>query len=124
MPLSLTFKEDILNSENTRLPRGARPVAEAFLTALDTIPAKSRQDVAKAALGIVKEGVAQRKGAAQQEAATAKVSKIPITAKRAASAPVAKPATKGPAPKAKHATARKPQMAKPKLTVVRPAAAA
>jgi hypothetical protein len=112
-----------LKIEKTRLPRGSRPVADAFLTALDAIPVNSRSDVAKAALGIVKEGLAQRKDVARQEAATAKASKRPVAAKRATAKPAAKPA-KGAAPKAKRATAGKPQAAKPKLTVVPRAVAA
>jgi hypothetical protein len=88
------------------------------LVALDAIPAKSRTDVAKAALGIIKEGMARRKDVARQEAATAKLSKKPVAAKRAAPRPAAKPATKGGVPKGKNTPVRKPQAGKPKLTVV------
>jgi hypothetical protein len=112
-----------LKIEKTRLPRGSRPVAEAFLTALDAIPLKNRPEVAKAAFNIVKEGLSQRKGVARQEVVTAKARKKPIAAKRVTAKPAAKPA-KGTAPKAKRATAGKQQAAKPKLTVVVPTAAA
>jgi hypothetical protein len=100
--------ERILNTENGRLPRGTRPVAQAFLVALDAVPAKSRQEVAKAALGVVKEGLALRKSAT-----AAKSNKRSAAAKRAAPKPAARPAVR-----AKLAVARNKQAVKPKLTVV------
>ncbi len=111
--------ERILKIENSRLPRGTRPVAQAFLIALDAVPAKSRQDVAKAALGVVKEGLALRKNAARQNAVAAKSGKRPVAARPAKAKPTAKPALR-----AKLVAARNKQAVKPKLTVVPKSAAA
>ena len=39
---------------STRLPRGTKPVAQAFLHALDTVPEQSRAAVSKAALSMIR----------------------------------------------------------------------
>ena len=42
---------------STRLPRGTKPVAQAFLNALDTIPEQSRAAVSKAALSMIRDEI-------------------------------------------------------------------
>jgi hypothetical protein len=43
------------DTTTTRSPRGAKPVSQAFLTALDTIPEASRSAVARAAQAMIRE---------------------------------------------------------------------
>ena len=45
----------------TRAPRGTKPVSQAFLTALDSIPEMSRAAVAKAALTMIRDEMKSRK---------------------------------------------------------------
>ena len=42
---------------STRLPRGTKPVAQAFLNALDTVPEQSRAAVSKAALSMIRDEI-------------------------------------------------------------------
>ena len=57
-----------------RLPRGVKPVAKAFFTALDTVPDASRTAVAKAAQAMIREQLKLRReklreGGGQREGA-------------------------------------------------------
>lgn len=110
--------------EKSRLPRGTHTVADAFLEAVDAVPAKSRQDVAKAALGIIKTKLASRKADARS---ATPVTKKPATLRRAAARPIARPAKTATKAQPK-SVVRKIAATKPKLTLVqtkpRPAAAA
>jgi len=45
----------------TRLPRGTRPVSQAFLTALDAVPDASRAAVAKAAQAMIRDELKARR---------------------------------------------------------------
>ncbi len=88
-----------------RSPRGAKPVSQAFFTALETIPEASRVAVAKAAQALIRDQMkTQRekaKVAAGKEKATA--------AKDRARKPVAeKPMAAKSTPKAKAASEAKP----------------
>ena len=78
-----------------RLPRGAKPVSQAFFAALETIPEASRVAVAKAAQALIRDqmkmqrekakvGAAKAKAAAAKEKASHKLtSEAPVTAKTA-----------------------------------------
>ncbi len=46
---------------STRLPRGTKPVAQAFLAALDSVPEMSRAAVAKAAQAMVRDELKARR---------------------------------------------------------------
>ena len=79
---------------STRAPRGAKPVAQAFLTALDAIPEASRAAVVKAAQTMIKDEMKLRKDKTKAAAAKEKARK-PVAAKAAKPAPkaaAAKPA--------------------------------
>jgi TRAP-type C4-dicarboxylate transport system substrate-binding protein len=88
-----------------RAPRGTKPVAQAFLGALEKIPAASQAAVAKAALTAVREELAARKEKARDAKAKAKAkgapvkvsakgTKKPTARKDAAKAPAKVPAKK------------------------------
>jgi hypothetical protein len=90
-----------------RSPRGAKPVSQAFFTALETIPEASRVAVAKAAQALIRDqmktqrekakvGAAKAKAAAAKEKASHKLaSETPVAAK---AAPKAKAVSKTKAP--------------------------
>ena len=109
MTADTTQQESILANEKSRLPRGTHTVVDAFFEVIDTVPAKSRQDVARAALGIIKAGLASRKADSRP---AARGTKNPATLKRT----VAKPAKK--AAKTAKVGRAKIQATKPKLTLV------
>jgi len=71
---------------STRLPRGTKPVAQAFLTALDTVPEQSRAAVSKAALSMIRDEIKasrERQRASRSEsAASAKTARGPKTGRR------------------------------------------
>jgi hypothetical protein len=46
---------------STRLPRGTKPVAQAFLAALDALPEVSRSAVAKAAQAMIRDELKTRR---------------------------------------------------------------
>lgn len=48
-------------SAATRLPRGTKPVAQAFLTALDAVPEASRAAVSKASLAMIRDELKTRR---------------------------------------------------------------
>ena len=78
----------------TRAPRGAKPVAQAFLAALDSVPEAARSAVAKAAQVIIRDEIKNRREKLKAAAAKDKA-RQPAAAKRAvkAKAPeVAEPA--------------------------------
>src|SRR3954467_6491916 len=88
-----------------RAPRGTKTVAQAFLGALEKIPAASQAAVAKAALTAVREELAARKEKAKDAKAKAKAKGAPVKAtakgakKPAARKAVAKAPAKAPAKK-------------------------
>ena len=82
----------------TRAPRRAKPVAQAFLAALDSGPEAARSAVAKAAQVIIRDEIKNRRE--KLKAAAAKKARQPAAAKRALKAKrpeVAEPAA-APAP--------------------------
>jgi len=106
-----------LTNEKTRLPRGTHVVADAFLAAVDLIPSERRQEVAKAALGIVKAGLADRKAKA---GVNAKAPRKSSAAKRIGVTPVANSVKKisSRATAKQKPVARKARATKPKLALV------
>lgn len=48
-------------SRSNRLPRGTKPVAQAFIAALDTIPQASRAAVARAAQALIRDELKARR---------------------------------------------------------------
>ena len=82
-----------------RSPRGAKPVSQAFFTALETIPEASRVAVAKAAQALIRDQIKTQREKAKVGAAKAKAAaaKEKASHKLASEAPVAAKA----APKAK-----------------------
>ena len=76
----------------TRAPRGTKPVAQAFFTALDTIPEATRVAVSKAALVMIRD---EMKVAKEKVKATAVKAKA-AAAKEKTKAATAKPATAKP----------------------------
>src|SRR3954469_12039762 len=48
-------------SATTRAPRGAKPVAQAFLAALDSVPEAARSAVAKAAQAMIRDELKSRR---------------------------------------------------------------
>ena len=57
-------------TSSVRAPRGTKPVAQAFLSALDTVPEASRSSVAKAAQAMIRDELKNRRD--KLKAATAK----------------------------------------------------
>ena len=55
-----------------RLPRGAKPVSQAFFTALETIPEASRSAVAKAAQALIRDQMKMQRDKAKASAAKEK----------------------------------------------------
>jgi hypothetical protein len=86
----------------TRAPRGARPVTQAFFTALELIPELARTAVAKAAQAMIREELKMRRE--KIRAATAKM--------KARTHAAAKPAAKRTSSKMKPASATKAMPAK------------
>ncbi len=73
-----------------RLPRGVKPVARAFFTALDTVPDASRTAVAKAAQAMIRDQLKLRRDKLREAAAKEKARR-PAAAKPSP-AKVGKPA--------------------------------
>ena len=69
----------------TRAPRGAKPVAQAFLAALDSVPEAARSAVAKAAQVIIRDEIKNRREKLKAAAAKDKA-RQPAAAKRAVKA--------------------------------------
>jgi hypothetical protein len=71
---------------STRLPRGTKPVAQAFLNALDTVPEQSRAAVSKAALSMIRDEIKasreKQRAARSGPAASAKTTRGPKTGRR------------------------------------------
>ena len=88
----------------TRAPRGTKPVAQAFFTALDTIPEATRLAVSKAALVMIRDEMKAAKDKIKATAVKAKAAAAKEKTKAAAAKPAvtkaAKPAVKKVAPKA------------------------
>jgi len=59
----------------SRSPRGTKPVSQAFLTALDSIPEGSRPAVAKAAQAMIREELKSRREKIKASSAKQKASK-------------------------------------------------
>ncbi len=72
-------------SASTRLPRGTKPVAQAFLTALDAVPEASRAAVSKASLGMIRDELKSRREV--QRAARSGLAAPTKTARRAQAVP-------------------------------------
>ena len=114
-------------ADTTRAPRGTKPVAQAFFTALDTIPEVTRAAVAKSALMMIRDEMKTQKDkmkatAVKTKAAAAKEKAKAVAAKPAkaakpvatkASAKIAKPAVKKAAPKTNGAAPVKRRGRKP-----------
>lgn len=83
----------------TRLPRGTKPVAQAFFTALATVPDAQRFAVARAAQILIRDGMRMQRQKARASALSA-----------AAPSPVKRAAAAGPktAAKRRRATVAKP----------------
>jgi hypothetical protein len=68
---------------STRLPRGTKPVAQAFLNALDTVPEQSRTAVSKAALSMIRDEIKasreKQRASRSGSAASAKAARGPKT---------------------------------------------
>jgi hypothetical protein len=73
-----------------RLPRGTKPVCQAFLSALDSIPEGSRTAVAKAALSMIRDELKSRKEKSKASAAKPKTSKLAVTKSAAKKKPPSK----------------------------------
>ena len=82
-------KEDIA-PKSSRSPRGAKPVSQAFFTALESIPEATRAAVAKAALAMIRDDMKAMREKAKLLAAKEKARK-PSVAKTAVKAKVAQP---------------------------------
>ena len=71
---------------STRLPRGTKPVAQAFLDALDTVPEQSRAAVSKAALSMIRDeikaGREKQRASRSESAAPAKATRRPKAGRR------------------------------------------
>ena len=80
-----------------RSPRGTKPVAQAFFTALDNIPDASRAAVAKAAQAMIRDEMKQRREKLKMAAAKEKARKTQAA----------------PGPKAAAAASPRPAVAKP-----------
>ena len=110
----------------TRAPRGTKPVSQAFLTALDSIPELSRAAVAKAALTMIRDEMKTRKDklkvAAAKEKARVAPPPAPAVPAKASKAAAAKPAAKTAA--AKPAPAKRGAKAAPAPAPVANGAAA
>ena len=79
-------------SVSTRLPRGTRPVTQAFFTALDAVPEASRATVAKAAQVLIRDELKARREKIKAATAQTKTTrKPPVAAKPAVAAKVIKP---------------------------------
>src|SRR4051794_2644484 len=87
------------NAATGRAPRGTKPVAEAFLTALESVPEDARAAGAKAAQGMIRDELKNRRDKLKAAAAKDKARR-PVAAKRQSKPPAAegaKPATATPA---------------------------
>jgi hypothetical protein len=71
---------------STRLPRGTKPVGQAFLNALDTVPEQSRAAVSKAALSMIRDEIRasreKQRASRSGSAASAKPAPSPKTGRR------------------------------------------
>ena len=88
-----------VTTATARAPRGAKPVAQAFLAALDSVPETLRSAVAKAAQVMIRDELKNRRDKLKAAAAKEKARR-PAAAKRAPKAPapeVAEPASATPA---------------------------
>lgn len=92
---------------STRLPRGTKPVAQAFFSALDSVPDAQRAAVLKAAQGMIRDELKARKDKAKATSAKAK----------------APPAKRGPRPGPKKAVKAEAASHKPGRRGRRPASA-
>jgi hypothetical protein len=75
----------IAEKASSRLPRGTKPVVQAFLTALDSVPEASQPAVAKAAQAMIKDELKLRRSK-QRSTATGKTP-ARRTTRKAATAP-------------------------------------
>ena len=94
-----------------RAPRGTKPVAQAFLAALDSVPEDARAAVAKAAQGIIRDELKNRRDKLKAAAAKAR---RPVAAKRQSKPPAAegaKPAAATPAKRRARKQAAAPEAA-------------
>ena len=74
---------EVTETPATRLPRGTKPVTQAFFAALDSIPESSRPAVAKAAQAMIRDELKNRRDKQKALAAKEK-SRQPPPVKRAA----------------------------------------
>ena len=94
-----------IQTTTARSPRGAKPVSQAFFTALETIPEASRVAVAKAAQAMIRDQMKTQRDKAKVAAAKEKAA----AAKDKANKPVAdKPMAAKSTPKVKVASEAKP----------------
>jgi hypothetical protein len=83
----------------TRAPRGAKPVAQAFFAALESVPEAARSAVAKAAQVMIRDEIKNRREKVKAAAAKEKARR-PVAAKRTPKTPapeVAEPVAATPA---------------------------
>jgi hypothetical protein len=90
----------------TRSPRGAKPVSQAFFTALDSLPEASRDAVAKAALVMLRDGLKLQREKTKAAAVKEKAAAAKTKAAAAKEKPVAKKAVAKPVAKKRVATAK------------------
>ena len=109
-------------STTTRSPRGAKPVSQAFFTALESVPEATRAAVAKAAQAMIRDEIKMQREKARAAAAKEKARK-PVAAKTAKTAKPAKTATAAKKPAAVKSKAATPAKRRPRKTADLPAAA-
>jgi hypothetical protein len=101
------------NAATGRAPRGTKPVAQAFLAALESVPEDARAAVAKAAQGMIRDELNNRRDKLKAAAAKDKARR-PIAAKRQSKPPAAegaKPAAATPAKRRGRKQAAAPEAA-------------
>ncbi len=90
----------------TRSPRGAKPVSQAFFTALETIPEASRIAVAKAAQAMIRDQMKTQREKAKAAAVKEKAAVAKEKARTATAAKTKAASEPAPAPKAAPAKGR------------------
>jgi hypothetical protein len=98
----------ISETKSSRAPRGSRPVTQAFMTALESVPETSRSAVAKAAMAMIRDELRVAKGNMKLAAAKDRANAATTRKKRKASVKVAAPE---PAPAMKKRRGRRPASA-------------
>src|SRR3954447_21243459 len=76
------------NTATGRAPRGTKPVAQAFLAALESVPEDARAAVAKATQGMIRDELKNRRDKLKAAAAKDKARR-PVAAKRQSKPPAA-----------------------------------